>query len=108
MDDGVKLAGLIDLFCELNGLADAGEVGVQYGLGFGNGFHCLSGAGGVTRVQDDGVALLNEQPGGHLTETAGGAGDENACHGGIFIKITISGWAGEKSPGVQPHARVCT
>jgi hypothetical protein len=65
---------------DLPALRDAGKIANNGGLRSGHRGQRFLRPLFIACVQNDPVAIADHEPGGHLAEAVGRAGDEDACH----------------------------
>jgi hypothetical protein len=80
VDDRVERARGPGLPGQLGCLADDGQVAHEHSRRARRARLGVAGPGLAARVQDDLVALADQQARGHLAEPVGGAGDQDSCH----------------------------
>lgn len=81
MDHGIESSQPVDLSREPFRLLDARQLRAETGLRAREGGHGVGAALTVAGVEDDLVALGDEEAGRHLADAVGGAGYEDTCHG---------------------------
>jgi len=82
VDHGVESAKSIGLFCDLACSGKADDIAFDDGLGLRQCTPSDFGARRVSRMQDDLVALFDQQLAGHEPEALGRPGDEDSGHDG--------------------------
>src|SRR5690242_4795904 len=94
VNDGIESTQSVDLLRDVTGGLDTGKIPDD------DAFSAWNRGAGIKRpllvpgMQEDLMALLNHELGGHPAQPIRGAGDKDSCHASIVIRLQLHSQSG--------------